>query len=185
MSIAFNNKFATPPGGLYVYELNGQVVSHRSVLMMEALIRELHAKFGIPLTKAPEYLLAEQMCPQLPNGFCSKAVGIRRYDINECRANALPYYTKPMATRDVIEQRLAYCVSCPKNDRMICLTCTGLIDEVKRGFGGRREKLPQDAAVSVCLCAKTLGAVVSSVEYTADDPVWEGTPDTCWRKKNV
>lgn len=183
MSISFNNKFATPPGGMYVYELQGQVVQDRSILMMEQKIRDLHDKCGVPLTMAPEYLLAEQMCPQMPMGFCSKPVGIKRYDINECRENARFYYTMPMTTRDVIELRLGTCVQCPKNDRMICLTCTGLIDEVKRGFGGRREKLPQDAAVSVCLCAKTLGAVVTSVDYPADMPVWEGTPATCWRNK--
>jgi hypothetical protein len=179
------NKFTRPPSGQYTYELDGQCVAGRTYYEFAARVTDLHNRLGKPLTEDVDIAIARYLCPQLPDGYCSQASQVKMLSMDSVKAIAGPYFLKNMEPRDITEARLSICANCPCNSRSVCLSCTGLDTWMRTNFRNRRDRLPQDAGVGICVCAETLASVVATVAYDAAEPVWNNTPDTCWRKANV
>jgi hypothetical protein len=179
------NKFTRPPSGQYTYELKGQCVAGRTYYEFAARVTDLHARLGVPLTEDVDIAIARYLCPFLPDGYCSTPSAVKMLSIDDVKSKAYPYFTKPMEPRDKVEARLSICANCPCNSRSVCLSCTGLDTWIRTNFRQKRDRMPQDAGVGICVCAGTLASVVATVAYDASEPVWDKTPDTCWRKANV
>lgn len=185
--VRFQNPYASPPGGMFFFEHEGERVTGRCFQEIAPKVRRLMEKYSIPGTA--ELVLAEYMCPRMgpaANWFCVGKFD-RSTDIRSVEAmdNCKPYFAKPLAPFDKVERRLERCMACPKHFRGWCLTCTGHYERMMRGFRGMRTELPIDRGTGVCLCARAYEAAVASVEYGDADKVWEGVPDTCWRKNDV
>lgn len=136
-----------------------------------------------------ERKLLDYVCPRV-EGFCLKRdaaegtfkrVPKTKRTVEELLKNAQPYTTRPDAPANEIMRRMEVCTKCPKWERTFCLGCAKVCSAVYEIFKGRRMKLPGDVRSGICCCADTFDMVVSSVDYRPDDPVWEGTPETCWR----
>ena len=170
-----------PPGGVWRYELDGESVESPIYDVALRKVGELMAKHGVAGSAAAE--LATYMCARMPKWMCS---GARKYvDLllqRESMQNAVPYFSRQLETIDVIQSRMQRCQSCPRHRRDFCLHCTGCDSWIVDGFKGRRPRLPVDDASGCCSLARTFEAVVASVCYTDKDRMWEGVPDTCWRK---
>lgn len=187
MSVRFDNPYASPPGGKFFFEANGERVEGRCFQEIAPKVRSLMAKYKIPGTA--ELVLAEYMCPRIgpaANWFCTGAFK-RSDDIRAIEAldNCKPYYSRRLAPFDVVERRLERCLSCPKHFRGWCMSCVGHLDRISAGFKGARTELPIDRGTGVCTCARAYEAAIASVEYGKDEKVWEGVPDTCWRLEDV
>jgi len=187
MSVRFENPYAAPPGGKFFFEHEGERVEGRCFQEIAPKVRKLMDKYSIP--GSAELVLAEYMCPRLGAGaswFC-KGQFQASNDVRSTEAldNCKPYYGKTLAAFDVVERRLEKCLACPKHFRGWCLTCTGHYNHMMLGFRGQRTELPIDRGTGVCLCARAYEAAIASVEYGKDDKIWEGVPDTCWRKEDV
>lgn len=169
-----------PPGGFFFYELNGERVQARLWPDMEPMVRALMQKHGV--VGSPAAVVSEFMCPSMPDWYCSGPNLRHVLRIPEIRENAGPYFHKQIVPFDVVSRRLRCCQQCPKHTRNFCLTCTGLSDWIMVSFNNRRTRVPEDQASGTCECAKTLEAVIATVDYADSDPVWDGVPDTCWRK---
>lgn len=176
----FRSTMVPPPGGKFFFEYAGERIEARYWLEMEPRVKDLMSRHG--LKGSPAALVAEYMCPSMPSWYCEgsepKEHAVR---ISEARENAMEYFRKPTVTFDVVSQRLQRCVKCPHHRRNFCLSCTGLLDWVSMGFSGRRVRVPEDKTTGVCMCARTLEAVIASIDYEPGDKVWEGVPEQCWR----
>jgi hypothetical protein len=179
------NPFTRPPSGQYEYSIGDQCVTARSYYEFTHRVVELHNRLKVAMTEDVDTTIARYLCPRLPDGYCSQPSAVKMISIDAIKAKAYPYFTKKIEPRDTIESRLSICANCPCNSRSVCLSCTGLDSWIRLNFRSQRDRMPQDAGVGVCLCAETLAAVVATVAYSADEPVWNNTPDTCWRKANV
>ena len=172
-----------PPGGMWVFDLNGDHVESPVYDIAVKKVGELLEKHNI---KAPAAaMLAAYMCPRMPDGFCTgEVVHEDKVAIFPAQAkeNAYDYLIKQVETIDVIRKRLQTCVDCPMHVRTFCLHCGGWDKWIYDGLGGRRPRVPEDDASGCCACAKTFEALLASVVYDKDDKIWEGVPDTCWRK---
>ena len=182
MSVRFRNPRATPPGGCYEYTLQGETVSSRNRYDACRQVRDLRARHGLPTAGDGMSYLMEQMCPQLPDGFCTKPSQVRYVKAQDVKANTARLFAMRLAAADDIERRMEACVACPRQTRQgFCVDCTGLLDWIYRGFGGRRGKLPADRALGVCLIDEVLAAAGASV---AGLPLKPGAayPAECWRR---
>ena len=176
-----NPKMVTPPGGSWTFSVDGDTVSSPLYDDMLRKVDALLRKHGV--NESAVAALANYMCPLLPEGQCtgegSASPVIYPHD---AEAEAKRYFGRPIETADVIARRLQQCTRCKAHRRDFCLHCTGYDQWVYGKFGGKRPKLPADDASGCCSCAKTMEAVIASVCYGKDEPVWEGAPDTCWRR---
>jgi len=169
-----------PPGGEFFCVVNGERVSDRYWFRLRKKVVELMTKHGIVGT--PEQLTAESMCPYMPDWFCEGVAAHHVVRMNEAKDVAREYFQKALVTFDEVSRRLQVCAGCPKHDRSLCLTCTGLMNWILVSFGNRRIGVPEDKMTGTCECARTFTAVAASVKYDKDDKIWEGVPDNCWRK---
>lgn len=182
----FVSIMSPPPGG-FVFETHGERVTGRCFDEIAPKVRGLMAKYGIAGTA--EAAVAGYMCPRLgpaAHAFCagefSASDDVGRHEAVD---NCEPYYSRQVAPFDVIERRLARCMTCPRHFRGWCLTCTGHHQRILNGFRGRRPALPVDRGTGVCTCARAYEAAVASVEYAPEEKIWEGAPETCWRISDV
>lgn len=176
----FRSTMTPPPGGMFFYEHAGERVEARTWLEMRPKVEALMAKHG--LKGYADLLVAAYMCPHMPGWYCTGAVPARSVTtVKTALANAVPYYRRELVPFDEISRRMRICHECPKHERDVCLTCTGILDRIKMSFGGRRVSVLEDKMSGVCSCAKTFEAVVASVEH-GDEP-WPDAPDCCWRKR--
>lgn len=182
MGARFSNVNATPPGGCYEYSLDGQtLVSGRSRFDITAKARRLREAAGLPVIGDPFRYVMEYMCPRLPSGFCTTPSKVKSLRIQEVKDNTAKLFSARCATTDVIESRMVACVSCPMQTRQgFCVDCSGLLDWMYRGYGGRRPPLPEDRILGVCACDVVLAAAGATV---AARPLTDGAeyPDACWR----
>lgn len=177
----FTSIHATPPGGMYEYAIDGDVVRDRSVTRIARLANMLRAKHGLPTSRDGFRYVMEYMCPRLPDGFCTQPSTIKVIRAEDVKRNTNLLFPRPCATVDVIENRLATCVSCPAHrTKGFCMDCTGMIEWMMRGYAGRRSALGVDHVAGVCECDLTLVAVSASV---ADQTGAAGVtyPEGCWR----
>lgn len=177
----FSNRWVTPPGGCYEYGIGGDVVTAKKSHEIEILARELRRKHGLSTDGDMLMHVMDYMCPQLPDGFCTKPSTVTSVKSDEVKHNTALLFPGRCATPDVIERRETVCVECPKHTRRgFCVDCTGLLDWVYRGFNGKRGRFPADRALGVCLCDKVLAAAGATA---AERPLVPGAgyPDNCWR----
>lgn len=171
-----------PPGGSWFFQLGDEKVSSP---VYELALRRVDALLKAHGVKTPaDVALAEFMCPHMPKWFCEGDVGHSPViSVKDATKAALPYFGMRMVPADVITRRMEECQACPMHRRDFCLHCNGLDEWIAQGFGLKRPALPADAASGCCSCAKTLEAVIASVEYAKGDSIWEGVPETCWRNR--
>lgn len=179
--VRFNSPRSTPPDGCYEYSAGGELVSSKNRNEIAKLTRDLRVKHGLPVIGDPFRYVMEYMCPSLPDGFCTAPSTVRPLRVAVVKEKTAALFPRALAINDEIERRMACCVECPKQTRRgFCVTCTGLLDWIYRGFSGKRGKLPADAVLGVCLCDEVLAAAGASV---ASRPLSDGVeyPETCWR----
>lgn len=179
--IVFANRFATPPGGEYFFEYEGDSFRTRSFSDAITKTERILKKHGIHTY--PEHALASFMCPHLPDGFCSQNFGNKVFTLEKQKNTAMQYFDLPVTTFDVIGHRLDQCVRCPRHSRTFCLTCVGAVSWIRQMFRGARRMLPIDNYTGTCLCAGTFESVVASIEKDKL-PKWdEQPPPNCWRNQ--
>ena len=181
----FHDVNMAPPGG-YFCEINGERVSGRTFIEIEPKVRMLMSKYNIP--GLPESVVATYMCPKLddPGRYCrGPVVPIAHTRPREAFENSIPYTSKPVVSFDKIERRESVCIRCPKHKRDWCPTCSGHPARLSGLFRGKRPSLPVDRVTGVCECAKAYECAIASVDYTPDEKIWEGAPETCWRYNDV
>lgn len=176
--VRFKSKMTPPPGGKFFLEVDGDRVEAHTWLEMLPKVQALMARHNIG--GFAEDLVANYMCPYMPDWYCTGHVGHSVTTVHDARKNAAQYYSRNLVTFDRLSERMRICHDCPKHERDICLTCTGILHNIMVSFGGKRVKVPEDLMSGVCGCAKTFEAVIASVEHDGDP--WEGAPDTCWRR---
>lgn len=168
-----------PPGGEYFCMVGDDRISGTDWHAFRPRVVEFMRAHGVD--GSPELFVAGCMCPYMPDWYCRGVFGSRPVRMDEARRNAPEWFRRLVVPFDTVQCRLAVCVKCPRHNRSFCMTCTGLMPWICRGFGGRRVKVPEDALSGMCECARTFAAVVASVEYGKEEPRWEGIPETCWR----
>lgn len=174
----FKSTMCPPPGGAFYLEVGGERVQAADWFSMRRAASLLLARHGDRRT--PEAAVAEFMCPDMPSWYCTSG-GRETVFSAEARANAKAYFSRNLVPADEMSRRLAACRECPRHSRNVCLTCTGHLQWLLSGFGGRRPKLPEDALSGVCLSAKTFEIAPTSVD--GELPTWEDVPDCCWRNR--
>lgn len=176
-----------PPGGKWIW---GDAENYVEDVDYNAAVTRIALAAGCRWGDA-ERKLEDYMCPRIPD-FCTRRDGTRaprpdgakrRLMLTRLYENARPYVAKPDVPADEIIRRMEVCAACPKRRREFCMACAKACTAVYDMFGGRRMKLPGDAKSGVCGCAETFDMVVASVDYRPEDPVWEGTPENCWRRQ--
>ena len=175
---------AVPPGGLWFFQLGDDRIAHPVYDIALRHVDEILKKHKD--TRSAAQALAEFMCPHMPAWFCVGAVKTSPMIYPKDAADAArPYFSRTLIPADIITKRMEICQDCKKHRRDFCLHCTGYDAWVREGFDHRRPALPVDEASGCCLCTGTFEMVMASVEYSKDDPVWEGAPDTCWRRLGI
>lgn len=175
----FRNARTPPPGGEFFFEHGGERISARTWFEFLPKMQDMIAKHGLHGT--PLDLAAQYMCPRIPSWYCTSG-GVPVLSTDAARAAAKPYFGKNVVTPSEIASRMAVCRSCPRHERTVCLTCTGIASWAVSSFGGRRPALPEDRMSGVCRCAGTFDMVVASVD-SRELSGWKDVPDTCWRNK--
>lgn len=178
--VKIRNLMNPPPGGVFFYEHDGERIEAKYWFDMEPRMLDLMRRHL--LVGDPARMVAEQMCPQMPDWYCTGAIaGTDVVRTDEARRNSAAYFNKPTVAFDEISRRLQTCVRCPRHQRKFCMTCTGILDWIQAGFGGRRTRVPEDRLSGVCTCARALESAIAAVDYGESSPAWDDTPDTCWR----
>ena len=170
---------STPPGGEWFFEHGGERISAPTWFTFLLKMKDLMARHGIEGT--PLDVAAAFMCPQMPEWFCTSG-GVKVTSSDRAKANAKPYFGMYVSTPTDVASRLSACARCPRHQRTVCLTCTGVLDWIARSFGGRRPRLPEDRMSGICSCAETYESVVASVDPRGL-PEWKDVPDCCWRNR--
>ena len=180
MRASFRSVSCPPPTGEFFLERDGDRISARTWAEFFPKVVAFMRKHG--LSGAPEDVVADHMCPYLPDWYCNGG-GYRQVTMKEARDGAERYFGMHVVPYDAIIRRLAACRACPMHDRSVCLTCTGALDWIASRFGRRRHRIPDDVPSGICRAAKTFESVVATVDLRGCDAVWDGCPDTCWRNK--
>ena len=180
------SRLSVPPGGFF-FAIGPDRVESRTYQGIIPRVRMLMAKHG--MEGSPEEALAAYMCPRLgpaARGYCAGDFG-GSPDVPQKEAfeNSAPYLSKPVETFDRIEGRMVRCQSCPEHFRAWCVTCTGHYQAMRQAFGPRRPRLAVDSTSGVCKRARAYEAAIASVAYGPDEKIWEGAPETCWRRQDV
>lgn len=181
----FVNLMDPPPEGFF-FEAEGERIVGRNWLEFEPKLRNVMSRHHIP--GLPESVLARFMAPHLSDpGRYIRGPRVVKAEVRgpEALENSMPFVARPVVPFDRIERRIAACSKCPKHYRGWCPTCSGHVRRMHQAFGGRRPELPCDVATGVCRCTKAYEYAMCSVEYGADEKIWEGAPETCWRYHDV
>ena len=182
-SVYFRNPNIPPAGGFF-YELNGEKVTGRFFCDIEPKVRALLRKYN--RTETAEEAVAGYMCPRIPEASWMCTGGFTKAKIQPSEAlrnSTVISEGREVVPFDEIERRRRACMACPMHTREFCVTCTGHMERIMLLYGGRRQRVPEDAGSGICRCAKAYEAAIASVEYGKDEPGWEGSPDTCWRNR--
>ena len=179
----FRCKMSSPPGGVYEYAVGDKIVTDRYMSGIAAKAKALRIEAGLPAEGDCFRYVMDYMCPRLPDGFCTTPSTVKYLQADKVKLRTIPLFSLPCATADVVDKRLMACVACPHNiKRGFCVTCTGLLTWVYRGFGGRRPGLPGDQATGACAVDEVMVAAAVSVDGAPlrEDAVY---PPGCWRDK--
>lgn len=175
---AIRSYMTPPPGGEFFCYVGDERISGTYWREFAPRVRAFMAAHGIEGT--PEGFVSRCMCPYMPDWYCSGVFSSRPVRLNEARKTATSYFTQVVVPFDVIQRRLEICRTCPKHNRNLCLSCTGILNWIFSSFGPRRVKLPEDKLTGTCECARTFVSVAASVDHRGL-PQWEDVPETCWR----
>ena len=186
MATRFRSPDATPPTGCYEYSLDGDTVTSRSRHDISRLTLALRAKHGLASVGDGFSYVQEYMCPYLPNGYCTQPSSVNLVKIDEVKPRTAAVFGMACVTSDVISERLAVCAQC--RDQVVrgfCMgSCSGLLEWIYKGFGGRRGRLPSDVGIGVCPHDLMFGVALASLDVAAFPPRrGEMYPDACWRVK--
>lgn len=178
----FRSLNATPPEGWYEYSLGGEFKRSRYKTEIAAQARALRAKHGLETVGDGFAYVMEQMCPRMPDGFCTEPSGVKVLKTVAVKEKTKALFALPAAASDEIERRLRACANCAGNvTQGYCPGCSGLTDWARSGFGPGRGALPPDAAVGVCLHEEVL---ISALATPAVPPLaGSGHPEACWLVK--
>lgn len=173
--------YTVPPGGAWFFQIGDDRVAHPVYEIALKLVDELLKKHGD--NRPAAQALAEFMCPHMPAWFCAGAVKHSPViHASDAAKAARPFFSRTLIPVDLVTRRLEICQDCRRHRRDFCLHCTGYDEWVRSGFGHKRPPLPADEASGCCECTGTFEMAMASVEYDKDEPVWEGAPETCWRR---
>lgn len=180
MALFFKYRNASPPDGWYEYAIGDEVARERNRFDICRRVREMHEARGLPVFGDGFTHVMEYMCPRLPDGFCNKPSNLPKpLMAAEVKERTVPLFYRPIVPSDAIERRLETCVRCPAHTRRgFCADCSGIIDWMLRGFGGRRGKVPADNASGVCYAERVMAAALASVDAQPRDDVQY--PEGCW-----
>ena len=170
-----------PPGGEYFCMHGDERISGADWHSFRPRVVEFMRSRALKGT--PEAFVAQCMCPAMPDWFCRGVFGSRTVRMDEARKNAADFFPRRVVPFDETQRRLAACARCPKHSRTFCMTCSGALAWILKGFGGRRVKVPEDNMSGMCECARTFASVVASVDFGEERP-WEEAPAGCWRNNN-
>ena len=174
--------WVVPPGGAWFFQMGDDKVASPVYEIALKGVGEILAKHGVK-TPAPQ-ALAEFMCPHMPPGFCAGPVAHSPAITGKMAADkAERYFYRRLVPVDEVMRRMDVCLRCKAHRRDFCLSCAGWPSWISGKFNNRRPVLPVDTASGCCSCAGTFEAVIASVEYDKDEAVWEGAPETCWRRQ--
>lgn len=176
---------SAPPGGEWFWEDKDVFVHSASYQDAVDQVRRHLREKGID--KDPAEAIAEFMCPRMPRGFCAGPLAeapsqpaVQDY-VNATVSVCMGRDLEDIAT---VQRRMAVCASCPKCSHPVCVTCHNIDKALYSFFNGRRAELPEDAKSGVCGCTQAFVLGTATVKYEKDEPAWEGTPDSCWRKQS-
>lgn len=167
-----------PPGGVFFFEHGGERIEARTWLEMQPKMEDFMKRHG--LTGFASDLVAGYMCPFMPSWYCTGTVSRKSTSIRDARKSAERYFPAHLVPFNVMSDRMRICHECPKHERDVCLTCTGILDWITSAFGGRRRRVHEDNMSGICGCAGTFEAVIAAVEHNGD--AWPEAPGTCWRR---
>lgn len=185
--VRFSHPWISLPGGFF-FEIDGDRAEARTLVELRpkaAAILARHGRGGESVDAA----VAAFMCPRLGNDARWACSGEFRHENwigpREALQKSAEFGGRQVVPFDEIERRLAVCSSCPKHYRGWCLACNGHLERVLSMFDEARPRLPADSGSGVCRCTGAYEAAMVSVAYGEGDPVWEGAPETCWRRRDV
>lgn len=184
--IFFKDVNNPPPGGFFC-EIAGERVTAPTFLEMLMKLRPLAIKHRI--TQPLESYIAAYMAPRVDDPgryfFGPDIDNKARVRQLEAFENSQSYLKRQLVPFDKLSRRYQVCFQCPQHKRDWCPTCTGHPGRFDVAFGGRRVKVPEDKVSGVCQCAKAYEYVINAVEYSPEDKIWDGAPETCWRYNDV
>lgn len=172
-----------PPGGRFYFRHGGDTVAARTWPEMTSAMRRYMAEHP-DVTGQVEDLVSSCMCPDMPQWYCTGTGPVRNpVRLREAWQNAQPYFGRTPVPFDRVSARLRACAECRGcHERGVCLTCTGWLKRIRQQFGASRVRVLEDDLSGMCSCARTFEAVLATVEYGPDEPIWENAPDSCWRR---
>lgn len=180
--ISVASTLSAPPGGAWFWQDGDHFLTGSDFM-------ELATRVGAVLrakgdASDPQQAILEHMAPRMPRGWAKGYDGPQEPTAGDMLRTARKIAAGHQVARaDVIMRRMSVCASCPAMERKICLVCMHIPEKAVALFGGRRAPLPCDAKSGVCSCAKTFCMAVCTAMYPGEEPVWPGTPGSCWRTK--
>lgn len=180
--ISVASTLSAPPGGAWFWQDGDH-------FLVGPDFEELATRVGAVLRAKgdhtdPRQAILGHMAPRMPRGWAKGYDGPREPTAGDMLRTARALVSKRQVARaDVIMRRMSVCAACPAMERKVCLVCMHIPEKVVALFDGRRAPLPCDAKSGVCGCAKTFCMAVCSAMYPGEEPVWPGTPGSCWRTK--
>ena len=188
MSTRFRSRDATPPTGCYEYSVGGETVTSRSRMGISGMALALRAKHGLESVGDGFSYVEEYMCPFLPNGYCTEPSTVNPVRIEEVKVRTAAVFGMTCATSDVISERLAICAACPGHvTKGFCMgSCSGLLEWIYKGFGGRRGRLPADFGMGVCPHDLMFVVALATLDFSNYPPRrGEAYPSGCWRTQET
>jgi hypothetical protein len=183
--LEFRVKNVVPPGGQYFFEVHGVPLVWPTRTGLMSAVRDAYDFCKKEVPENIDALVEDFMCRRLPEGFCTGC------DDGKPRARVITMQglrrdTERLVTRSTITPPVRAkfnaetCNQCPKNNRAMCPTCSGV-----NAWASRRVGRPNTPAaynwLGVCEVDGT--ALAAKVNLTGI-PVGEH-PDNCWVKEQV
>ncbi len=179
--LAFRVKNIVPPGGRYFYELKGLPLQDATRTGLRTQINQAYASSGEDVPADIWDRVQHFMCLRLPEGFCTgSADGDERAEvltIQQVRKNTETLVAQSeMAPPAKAKFQAEICNKCPKNNRSICTTCSGISAWASRRVG--RPDMPASYAY-LGICEVDGTPLVAKINRTGL-PANEEYPEGCW-----
>jgi len=180
--LTFANERTVPPGGAYFYtvpETNAVFREYSFDRLMDTL-GSYYAGNNITKPGNLTALVKDYMCRHFPVTFCiGDDEGKPRKKVvtlSTIREETLKLAAgNPRVLPGEARRRAITCSNCPRNDKQMCTSCSGLQSWARKVVGGGIEGL--DDALGVCEIDAT---ALSTKVHLQDIP--EGDyPENCWR----
>jgi len=181
--LTFAHKRTVPPGGAYFYTVpdTGVVFREYSYDLLLSKLADYYNENKLTPPDNMKAVVEDYMCRFMPETFChgdddgkprKKVVTlstIREETLKIAAGN-------PRVLPGEAKRRALICSECPRNDRQMCTSCSGLQAWARKLAGKSIEGL--DAVLGVCeIDATALSAKVHLQDIPDGD-----YPENCWRK---